>query len=395
MAASEQQPKNEAGKYAGQKFETRCVHVGVDKDGTYNSATTPIYPSSTFYWDDLKTHRGYDYTRSGNPTRRALEENLTSLEGGVDCRATCTGMAAVTAALYLFRQGDHLIAGHDIYGGTYRLLNDVLPTMGVNVSFVNMNDPNNVTNAIRPETKGVWIETPSNPLLNLVDIRAITDIARERRLISIADNTFMSPYLQRPIEHGVDVVVHSTTKYLNGHSDVVGGAVISAKQEHADRISYTVNALGLGCSPFDAWLVLRGTKTLGPRMEVHQRNAMAIARMLQEHPRVETVYYPGLPGHPHHALAKRQQAGFGAMLSFDVQGDRAYAEKVLTSAKLILLAESLGGVESLWEYPESMSHASISQEARRAAGISERTIRLSVGIEHIDDLIADIRNALG
>jgi cystathionine beta-lyase/cystathionine gamma-synthase len=378
-----------------QKFETRCVHVGVDKDPAYNSATTPIYPTSTFHWDDLKTHRGYDYTRSGNPTRRALEENLASLEGGLDCRATCTGMSAVTAALYLFKQGDHVVAGHDIYGGTYRLMKTVLPDLGIDVSFVNMGDPENVRRAMQPETKGVWIETPSNPLLNLVDIRAITAVAKERGLISIADNTFLSPYLQRPIEQGVDVVVHSTTKYLNGHSDVVGGAVVTSKKEHADRVGYVVNALGLACSPFDAWLVLRGVKTLGPRMEVHQRNAMAIARMLSEHPKVEKVYYPGLPTHPHHELAKRQQDGFGAMLSFDVKGTRADAERVLTSSEMILLAESLGGVESLWEYPETMSHASMSPEARRAAGISDRTIRLSVGIEHVDDLIGDLRGALG
>lgn len=378
-----------------QKFETRCVHVGVGKDAAYNSATTPIYPTSTFGWDDLKTHRGYDYTRSGNPTRRALEENLTSLEGGTDCRATCTGMAAVTAALHLFKQGDHVIAGHDIYGGTYRLMQNILPDLGIAVSFIDMGGPENVRRAIRPETKGVWIETPSNPLLNLVDIHAITAVAKERGLISIADNTFMSPYLQRPIEHGVDVVVHSTTKYLNGHSDVVGGAVITSRKEHAERIGYVVNALGLACSPFDAWLVLRGVKTLGPRMEVHQRNATAIARMLREHPKVDRVYYPGLPDHPHHELAKRQQDGFGAMVSFDVRGTRADAERVLTASKIILLAESLGGVESLWAYPETMSHASISHEARRAAGISERTIRLSVGIEHVDDLIADLRQALG
>jgi cystathionine gamma-synthase len=377
-----------------QKFETRCVHVGVDKDKAYNSATTPIYPTSTFYWDDLKTHRGYDYTRSGNPTRRALEENLADLEDGIDCRATCTGMSAVTAALHLFRQGDHLIAGHDIYGGTFRLMNGVLPGMGITVSFVDMGDPENVRRALRPETKGIWIETPSNPLLNLVDIRAITTIAQERGLVTIADNTFLSPYLQRPIEHGVDVVVHSTTKYLNGHSDVVGGAVITSRREHAERIGFIVNALGLACSPFDAWLVLRGVKTLGPRMEVHQRNAMTVARMLREHPKVDRVYYPGLPDHPHHELARRQQSGFGAMLSFDVKGDRAFAEKVLTSAKLILLAESLGGVESLWEYPETMSHASMTPEARRGAGITDRTIRLSVGIEHADDLVADLRQAL-
>jgi cystathionine gamma-synthase len=377
-----------------QKFETRCVHVGVEKDSAYNSATTPIYPTSTFYWDDLKTHRGYDYTRSGNPTRRALEENLASLEGGIDCRATCTGMSAVTAALSLFKQGDHIIAGHDIYGGTYRLMHAVLPDRGVEVAFVDMGDPENVRRAIRPTTKGLWIETPSNPLLNLVDIRAVTGIGREHGLISIADNTFLSPYLQRPLELGVDVVVHSTTKYLNGHSDVVGGAVVTSQPEHAERIAFLVNALGLACSPFDAWLVLRGVKTLGPRMEVHQRNAMAIARMLSEHPKVDRVYYPGLPDHPQHELARRQQSGFGAMLSFDIVGDRNYAERVLTGARMILLAESLGGVESLWEYPETMSHASMTAEARREAGISDRTIRLSVGIEHVDDLIADLRQAL-
>jgi O-succinylhomoserine (thiol)-lyase len=375
-------------------FETRCVHTGVNKDGAYNSCITPIYPSSTFAWDDLRTNRGFDYTRSGNPTRRALEENLTALEGGLDCRATATGMAAIATAMYLFAPGDHIIAGHDIYGGTYRLFADVLTKQGYKFSFVNMGQPEAVRAAITPHTKGIWIETPSNPLLNLVDISAITQIARDRQLITIADNTFLSPYLQRPLELGVDVVVHSTTKYLNGHSDVVGGAVITSKKEHADRISYIVNALGLACSPFDAWLVLRGVKTLGPRMEAHQRGAMAIARMLAEHPAVERVYYPGLESHPQHALAKRQQHGFGAMLSFDVRGDGQQAERVLTGLKLFQLAESLGGVESLVEYPETMSHASMTLEARRTAGISERTIRVSVGIEHPDDLIADLRQAL-
>lgn len=375
-------------------FETRCVHVGVNKDSAYNSCITPIYPSSTFYWDDLKTHRGFDYTRSGNPTRRALEENLFSLEGGIDCRATSTGMSAITTAMYLFAPGDHIITGHDIYGGTYRLFADVLTKQGYQFSFVNMGDPDNVRKAIQPNTKGIWIETPSNPLLNLVDVAAITSIAKEKGLISLADNTFLSPYLQRPIELGVDVVVHSTTKYLNGHSDVVGGAVITSKKEHADRIGYIVNALGLGCSPFDAWLVLRGVKTLGPRMEAHQRGAMALARMLASHPAVDRVYYPGLETHPHHELAKRQQKGFGAMLSFDVKGDGKKAEKVMTSLNVFQLAESLGGVESLVEYPETMSHASMTLEARRNAGISERTIRVSVGIEHPDDLVADMRAAL-
>lgn len=376
------------------QFETRCVHVGVDKDSTYNSATTPIYPSSTFRWDDLKTHRGFDYTRSGNPTRRALEENITALEGGLDCRATCTGMSAITATMHMFKPGDQIIAGHDIYGGTYRLFDSLFRNMGIDFVFVRMGDVEQVRKAITPKTKCIWIETPSNPLLNIVDIAAITEVAKAAGLITIADNTFLSPYCQRPFEHGVDVVVHSTTKYLNGHSDVVGGCVVTKTKEHADKISYIVNALGLACSPFDAWLVLRGIKTLGPRMEAHQRGAMALANFLNQHPAISHVYYPGLVDHPQHALAKRQQSGFGAMLSFDVHGGRPVVEKIVGRLKLFQLAESLGGVESLIEYPDSMSHASMTEAARREAGITVSTLRVSVGIEHPDDLIADFQQAL-
>ena len=380
--------------YSQQKFETRCVHVGVDKDDTFNSCITPIYPTSTFRFEALGKTKGYDYTRSGNPTRRALEENLASLEGGSDCRATCTGMAAVTATMHLFKPGDHIIAGHDIYGGTFRLFISPFTDYGLTFSFVNMQDVENIRKAATSRTKCVWIETPSNPLLNLVDIKAAVDVARSIGAMTIADNTFMSPYCQRPFEFGVDVIVHSTTKYLNGHSDVVGGAVITRHQEQAERVGYIVNALGLGCSPFDAWLVLRGVKTLAPRMEAHQRGALALARMLREHPQVERVYYPGLPDHPHHALAKRQMTGFGGMLSFDVKGGGAKAERVMTATKLFAMAESLGGVESLMEHPETMSHASMTLEARRGAGITDKTLRVSVGIEHPDDLIADLRQAL-
>jgi O-succinylhomoserine (thiol)-lyase len=376
-------------------FETRCVHVGVDKDSAYKSCITPIYPTSTFAWDDLQTNRGYDYTRSGNPTRKALEENIASLEGGIDCKATSTGMSAITAAVHLFQPGDHIIAGHDIYGGTYRLFADVYSKWGFKFSFVNMGDPENVRKALTPATKGIWIETPSNPLLNLVDLAAVTKIAREASVITIADNTFLSPYLQRPFEFGVDVVIHSTTKYLNGHSDVVGGCVVTCHTPQAERIAYIVNALGVACSPFDAWLVLRGVKTLGPRMQAHERGAQTVAKMLNEHPAVERVYYPGLPSHPHHELAKRQQNGFGGMVSFDVRGGRAAAERVLYGTKLFQLAESLGGIESLMAFPVTMSHASMSAEARLAAGITDKTIRLSVGIEHPDDLVADLRQALG
>ncbi len=376
------------------RFETKCVHVGVEKDSSFNSCTTPIYTSSTFRWVDLQTNKGFDYTRSGNPTRKALEENIAALEGGIDCRATCTGMSAITCVMHLFKPGDHIIAGHDIYGGTFRLFSRVFSDFGLKFSFVNMGDPDIVRKAITSETKCLWIETPSNPLLNLVDISAMTSIAKDAGIITIADNTFLSPYLQRPFEFGVDVVVHSTTKYLNGHSDVVGGAVITREKRLAERISYVHNALGLGCSPFDAWLVLRGVKTLGPRMEAHQRGAMALAKMLAEHPKVERVYYPGLTTHPHHELAKRQQKGFGAMLSFDVKGGRTQAEQVMTGTQLFQLAESLGGVESLVEYPETMSHASMTPEARRAAGITDKTIRVSAGIENPEDLVEDMCQAL-
>ena len=376
------------------QFETRCVHVGVDKDSTFLSATTPIYTTSTFRWDDLKSHRGFDYTRSGNPTRKALEENLAALEGGIDCRATSTGMSAIAATMHLFQPGDHIIAGHDIYGGTYRLFDSVFRKMGIEFSFVRMGDPEKVRQAMTAKTKCVWIETPSNPLLNIVDIAAICEVARQGNAISIADNTFLSPYLQRPFEHGCDIVVHSTTKYLNGHSDVVGGCVITRQKEHAEKISYIVNALGLACSPFDAWLVLRGVKTLGPRMEAHQRGAMIVAKFLQAHPRVAHVYYPGLSDHPQHALAQRQQSGFGAMLSFDVKGGRPFVEQVLSKLRMFQLAESLGGVESLIEYPDTMSHASMNESARREAGITDSTLRVSVGIEHPDDLVADFEQAL-
>ena len=376
------------------EFQTRCVHVGVDKDPAYLSATTPIYPTSTFRWDDLENNRGFDYTRSGNPTRSALEENIASLEGGIDCRATSTGMSAITATTYLFEKGDHIIAGKDIYGGTYRLFADILAHQHLEFSFVDMLDLDALRAAVRPETKGIWIETPSNPLLHVTDMAAVCQVAGEAGAITIADNTFCSPYLQRPFEHGVDVVMHSTTKYLNGHSDVVGGCVVTRHEQHAERIGYITNALGLACSPFDAWLVLRGIKTLGPRMEAHQRAAQAVAEMLEAHAGVTRVFYPGLTGDPGHEVASRQQDGFGAMLSFEVDGGRDVVDRVLARTRLFQLAESLGGVESLISYPETMSHASMDEPARRAAGITGGLLRGSWGIEHPDDLCADLADAL-
>ncbi|MEQ9410117.1 MAG: PLP-dependent aspartate aminotransferase family protein [Fuerstiella sp.] len=377
------------------KFETRAVHTGVHKDQQYNSVITPIYPTSTFYWNDLETNSGYDYTRSGNPTRDALNENLAALEGGVGCVTTSTGMSAVHCAMAVFNPGDHIVVPADVYGGTFRLFSQFLTEKGLKFTFVDMTDAAAVRAAVQPATKGLWIETPSNPMMKVVDLAAMVDIAKQHNLLSICDNTFLSPYLQRPLEFGVDVVMHSTTKYINGHSDVVGGAVISRQKETADRMAWICNALGLACSPYDAWLVLRGVKTLGCRMEAQQATALKIARFLAEHPRVEKVYYPGLESHPQHELAKRQQSGFGAMLSFDVKEGRSMAEQVCRKTRLFDIAESLGGVESLISFPVTMSHASMSPEGRQAAGITEKTVRMSVGLEHGDDLVDDLKQALG
>jgi len=375
-------------------FETLCIHTGVHKDSQYNSVITPIYPSSTFYWNDLETNSGYDYTRSGNPTRDALQENLAKLEGGVGCVATSTGMSAVHCAMALFKPGDHIVVPADVYGGTFRLFSQYLTEKGLSFTFVDMTDLQAVENAVVPETAGIWIETPSNPMMKVIDLAGVVRIAKAAHAVSICDNTFLSPYLQRPFDFGVDVVMHSTTKYINGHSDVVGGAVISKSTEHADRIAWLCNALGLSCSPFDAWLVLRGIKTLGCRMEAQQSTAMKIATFLDQHPEVERVYYPGLESHPQHELATQQQKGFGAMLSFDVKAGRPMAERVCMNSRLFDVAESLGGIESLISFPVTMSHAAMSAEGRQAAGITEKTVRVSVGLEHADDLIADLSQAL-
>jgi cystathionine gamma-synthase len=375
-------------------FETQCIHGGVHKDQQYNSVITPIYPTSTFYWNSLESNSGYDYTRSSNPTRKALEENIAALEGGAGCVATSTGMSAIHCAMALFSPGDHVVAPADLYGGTFRLFDKFLTEKGLSFTFVDMTQPDLIAAAMTPATKCVWIETPSNPLLKVVDIQAVVRIARQHNAITICDNTFLSPYLQRPLELGVDLVMHSTTKYINGHSDVVGGCVVSASAEHAKKIAWICNALGLACSPFDAWLVLRGVKTLGCRMEAQQATAMKIARFLDTHPLIERVYYPGLESHPQHDLARRQQKGFGAMLSFDTRDGRTVAERVCLKTKLFDVAESLGGIESLISFPTTMSHASMTSQARAAAGITEKTVRVSVGLEHSDDLIADLKQAL-
>lgn len=376
------------------KFRTKSVHTGVHKDQQYNSVITPIYPTSTFYWNDLESNSGYDYTRSGNPTRDALNENLAALEGGAGCVTTSTGMSAVHCAMAIFSPGDHIIVPADVYGGSHRLFSQYLNTKGLAFTFVDMTDLDAVKAAVQPETKGVWIETPSNPLMKVIDLAAVVEIAQQADALTLCDNTFLSPYLQRPIEFGVDVVMHSTTKYINGHSDVVGGAVIAKDREIAEKYAWICNCLGLACSPYDAWLVLRGVKTLAVRMEAQQASAMQIAEFLDGHPAVEKVYYPGLETHPQHELASRQQDGFGAMLSFDVKEGRPVAERVCMHTKLFDVAESLGGVESLISFPVTMSHAAMGAEGRKAAGITEKTVRVSVGLEDAEDLINDLKQAL-
>lgn len=375
-------------------IQTNAVHKGVYKDKSYNSVTTPIYPTSTFYFDKLGQNKGYDYTRSGNPTRSALEENITSLEGGVDCSVVATGMAAITALLFLLKPGDHVVTGDDIYGGTYRLFDQVFSQRGIKFSFVNMRDLDTVEQAVTASTRMVWIETPSNPLLNIVDIQAVATVARNKDIITVVDNTFLSPYFQRPFELGADIVMHSTTKYLNGHSDVVGGAIIYGNESLAEQGKYLVNALGVSQAPFDAWLVLRGVKTLAHRMKAHQANALALAQHLEVHPFIKRVYYPGLASHPQQELIKKQMTGFGGMLSFDMDLTQIDIHAFFDKLQYFQLAESLGGVESLIEHPWSMSHASMGEEGLKASGITQETIRVSVGIEDVEDLIKDLDQAL-
>lgn len=375
-------------------IRTKAVHTGVYKDGSYNSVTTPIYPSSTFYFDALGKNKGYDYTRSGNPTRSALEENLADLEGGVGASATATGMAAISATLFLLKPGDHVVTGDDIYGGTYRLFDDVLTGMGINFSFVNMRDLKAVEAAVTEKTKLMWIETPSNPLLNIVDLEGCIAIAKKNSVVVAVDNTFLSPYLQRPFEFGADIVVHSTTKYLNGHSDVVGGAIIAKDKDLHEKIAYMVNALGVSQAPFDAWLVLRGLKTLCPRMDAHQKNAQAVAEFLEGHKNVKKVYYPGLKSHPQSELIAKQMKGPGGMLSFELDTSKVKPDQLFEKLNFFCLAESLGGVESLIEHPWLMSHASMGEDGLKASGITQETIRVSIGIEDAKDLIDDLSQAL-
>lgn len=372
------------------KFRTRAVQEGVYADRQFNSATTPIYTTSTFLFERLGEMPQYDYSRSGNPTRNALAQNIASLEGGRHASITCTGMSAISSTLFLFQPGDHIIADKGVYGGTYRLFASVFTRMGIEFSFVHMANTDAVRAAVKPNTKGIWIETPTNPLLHLTDIAAVVAIAKEAGAIAMADNTFMSPCFQRPLEMGVDVVVESTTKYINGHSDSVGGAIITKDDDLGARIKEIVNAIGTPSGAFDSFLVLRGVKTLPYRMEGHQRHALAVAEFLESHSAVRRVFYPGLASHPQHDLAKRQMSGFGGMLSFEVDESQLDLPAFIAGMEVFRLAESLGGVESLICQPWSMTHLSMPEEARLAAGITPAVFRLSVGLEDPADLVADL-----
>ena len=382
----------------GARLATRCVHAGVQPDPAYGAVMPPIYQTSTFAFRDVCTNVGYDYTRSGNPTRAALEEALALLEGGAGATCTSTGMSAVMVVLNLLPQGSHLLCTVDCYGGTFRALEHTRAAYGLRVTYLDLGDVAAVEAALREDTRMVWIETPSNPLLRLTDIEAVARLAHARGALTAVDNTFLSPVLQRPFEHGADLVVHSTTKYLNGHSDVVGGAVVAAPGQTPllQRIQSVNNLLGTSQSPHDAFLVLRGLKTLPLRMRAHEAGARAVAEFLTGHPQVARVYYPGLEAHPQNALARRQQSGFGAMVSFELcDGTRDRVDHVLRSLRWFTLAESLGGVESLVAHPATMTHAAMTPEARQRAGITDGVIRLSVGIEDPEDLIADLARSLG
>lgn len=376
------------------KFETLLLH-GVEKpDPLTGAIVTPIYQTSTFVFEDVGKTRGFDYSRSGNPTRKVLEGTIAKLEGGNGGFAFATGMAATTTVMSLLEKGSHVISGDDIYGGSYRLFEGVMKKFGLEFTFVRMDDRKKIQEAIRPNTKMIWMESPSNPLLNIIDIEMVADIARKHKILSVIDNTFATPYFMRPIEYGIDMVMHSTTKYLNGHCDVVGGAVVTSTDELTKNIQYFMNAMGTCASPFDCWLVLRGIKTLAVRMKRHEENAIAVANYLNKHPKVTKVYYPGLKNHPGHEIAKRQMSGFGGMVSFEIAGGTEDINSLLRKTEVFALAESLGGVDSLIEHPATMSHASIPAEVRKCIGIKDNLVRLSIGLENIDDLIKDLDQAL-
>jgi cystathionine gamma-lyase len=378
-------------------FATRCIHAGQEPDPTTGAVMMPIYATSTYVQQSPGVNKGYDYARTKNPTRMAFERCIADLEGGTAAFAFASGLAAISTSLECLDQGSHVISVDDLYGGSRRLFERVRKrSMGIEVSYLDLSDPDAIEAEIRPNTRLVWVETPTNPLLKLVDLERVAAIAKKRGIWAAADNTFASPYVQRPLEHGFDLVVHSTTKYLNGHSDMVGGvAVVADNAELSERLKFLQNAVGAIQGPFDSFLALRGLKTLALRMERHCTSGLKIAAWLERHPKVRRVFYPGLASHPQHALAKKQMHAFGGMISADLEGTLDDARRFLERCQLFALAESLGGVESLIEHPALMTHGSVPVEVRAALGISDTLVRLSVGIEDPDDLIADLDAALG
>jgi cystathionine beta-lyase/cystathionine gamma-synthase len=374
-------------------FATRAIHSGQEPDPLTGSVTVPIYPTSTYVQQGIGENKGYEYSRVSNPTRARLEENLAALEGGVAARVFASGMAAINAIVSMLKSGDHVVCGNDLYGGTPRLFNQVMKGFGLEFSYVDTSDAENVERAIQKNTRTVYVETPTNPLMRLSDLAVIGAICRRKKVALVVDNTFMSPYFQQPLALGADMVVHSTTKFLNGHSDGLGGVVICAHQQDADRLAFLQKAAGAILSPFECWLVLRGVKTLAARMEIHDRSGRIVADFLSKYKKVKAVHYPGLPDHPEHELAKRQMSGFGAMITFET-GSLKNANKMLKRVRVCSLGESLGGVETLISHPATMTHAGLGAKGRKAIGITDGMVRISVGIEDVDDILDDLDGAL-
>jgi cystathionine beta-lyase/cystathionine gamma-synthase len=374
-------------------FATRAIHSGQEPDPLTGAVNVPIYLSSTYVQQGIGEHKGYEYSRVSNPTRARLEENLATLEGGVAARVFGSGMAAINAIVSMLKSGDHVVCGNDLYGGTPRLFNQVMTGFGLEFSYVDTSDAHNVERAIRRNTRMVYVETPTNPLMRLSDLAQISAICRRKKIELVVDNTFMSPYFQQPLALGADMVVHSTTKFLNGHSDGLGGVVVCAKQERADMLAFLQKAAGAILSPFECWLILRGVKTLAARMEIHDRSGRIVADFLSKHKKVKAVFYPGLPDHPQHALARRQMTGFGSMITFET-GSLKNANTMLKKVKVCSLGESLGGVETLISHPATMTHAALGVKGRKAIGITDGLVRISVGIEDVDDILDDLDGAL-
>jgi cystathionine gamma-lyase/cystathionine beta-lyase/cystathionine gamma-lyase/homocysteine desulfhydrase len=375
-------------------FATRAIHIGQEPDPLTGAVTVPIYPTSTYVQEELGKNKGYEYSRVSNPTRTRLEQNLAALEGGVGSCVFASGMAAINAITTMYKAGDHVVCGNDLYGGVPRLFNQVWADLGLEFTYVDSSDVKNVERAIRKNTRMAYIETPTNPLMTLSDIRAISEVCHRKKVELVVDNTFMSPYFQQPLALGADMVVHSTTKFLNGHSDGLGGVVVCTRSEQVEKLAFLQKAAGAILSPFECWLVLRGVKTLAVRMEQHDRNGRRVADFLAKHKKVKKVFYPGLPDHPQYELAQRQMTGFGSMITFET-GSLSNANKMLRKVRVCSLGESLGGVETLISHPATMTHAALGEKGRKQIGITDGMVRISVGIENVEDVIADLDNALG